>query len=211
MAVPSIETKHITPLVTIHHPAFARSYEEERAHSLDGNHEHSGPLHDLYLVDMFTLAQRFGLFEPHRTQDLLQHIGSTLGEIHGGVLLPDGTVRPDTSTLVTLEDEDVTCGYHAGREFFFTQADTQEQWHMSEKRLMEWLYSLAQEEAQDDDAARTVRFHLGCLLGELSGHLFSWTREEQHALEQESLRILGYVEPLNPACLAARQFCGQTV
>lgn len=207
MATYSIEvvsTRSITPLVHSNHLTFARSYEDGLTHALYAEHEHRGPLHDYYLVDRFTLAQRFGLFHPHREQDLFRQIGMTLGEIHGGVLLPDGTLQPNMPTLVTLEDEEITRGYHAGREFFFTQADTQTEWHMSENCLMERLHRLSEEESQDNDAARTVRFHIGCLLGELSGHLFPWTRQEQHTLEQESIRILGYVEPLNPLCLAAR-------
>ncbi|GAC1627957.1 MAG: hypothetical protein NVS4B11_25600 [Ktedonobacteraceae bacterium] len=120
-------------------------------------------------------------------------------------VLEHGTLRPEMTTLVTLCDEDVKHGYRAGREFFFLDADTQEEWHMREDRLLEWLRDLADEYAGYEDALRTVRFSIGCILGELSEHLFPWTREEQHAFEAESINILGYMEKFNPECLVARQ------
>ena len=54
------------------------------------------------------------------------------------------------------------------------------------------MRELAQEYGTYQDAEQTVRFCIGCILGELSGRLFPWTREEQHALEEESIRLLGY-------------------
>lgn len=208
MATTSIEAVrklHLVPLVNIQHPTFARHYKDGLAHSLFADHETPSPLHDLYLVDSFLFAQRCHLFGPHHEQDLSRQIGFTVGEIHGGVLLPNGMLREDATILVTLCDEDVKRGYATGRDYYFTEADTQAEWHMTDTSLMRLLRELDQEYTTYKHPLAAVRFHIGCKLGELSGHLFLWTREEQRAFEEESVRILGYVEKLNPECLAARQ------
>ncbi|MDQ6659722.1 MAG: hypothetical protein M3Z24_02010, partial [Chloroflexota bacterium] len=214
MAHPIIEAVrhlHISPLVTITHPTSAQHYEEGLAHSLFKEHENLGPLHDLYLVDMFTLVRCFGHFDGQHQQKLSAQIGLTLGEIHGGVLLAaSGTLRPDVTTLVTLHDPDMKRGYRAGREFFFTEADAEPAWHQTEASLMERLCELAQDYDHCQDAQGTIRFSIGAILGELSGQLFPWTAQEHHAFQAESLRFLGYICPINPevtprACSVCKQ------
>src|SRR5579885_3743768 len=139
---------HIAPLMRIQHAIFREQYEQGLASSLfEEQEEPPAPLHDLYLVDMFTLARNlFHLFDGHHQQSLSAHFGLTLGEIHGNVLSPSsGTVRPEFSTLVTLEDEEAIRGYRAGREFYFTEADCEQEWCWTEERLLERLEELAQE------------------------------------------------------------------
>src|SRR5579883_182157 len=210
---------HIAPLMRIQDAIFRKQYErglasvlfEER--EVEALEEPPTPLHDLCLVDMFTLARNlFHLFDGHHQQCLYAHFGLTLGEIHGSVLSPSsGSVRPEVSTLVTLEDEEVIRGYRAGRVFYFTEADGEQEWCWTEERLLERLEELAQEYDTYQDASRTVRFAIGGILGELSGPLFPWTTEEQRAIEAESIKELGYVCPLNPGSIAARQFMMQPV
>ncbi len=55
------------------------------------------------------------------------------------------------------------------------------------------------------------RFRIRGILRELSGHLFLWTREEHRAVEEEDIRVLGYVCAIIPSSITARQFCIQAV
>src|SRR5258707_9357411 len=41
--------------------------------------------------------------------------------LHGGVLTPDGTLRPDANTLVIVHTKDFREGYERGRRDYFTQ------------------------------------------------------------------------------------------
>ncbi|HEU5227771.1 MAG TPA: hypothetical protein VFU49_08155 [Ktedonobacteraceae bacterium] len=205
---------HITPLMSMEYAIFRERYEQGLAYALfEEQEELPTPLHDLYLVDMFMLARNvLHLFDGQSQQQLYAHFGLVLGEIHGSVLSPSsGSVRPDVSTLVMLEDEEVIRGYRAGREFYFTEADSEQEWHWTEERLLERLNELAQEYDTYQDASRTVRFAIGGILGELSGSLFPWTLEEQCAVETASIKELGYVCPLNPGSIAARQLLVQPV
>jgi hypothetical protein len=209
--IEAVRRLHLVPLVNIQHPVFARHYEDGLAHSFFGDHETPGPLHDLYLVDIFLLARRFQRFDGHHEQELYGQIGFTLGEIHGGVLRSDGTLRPDVTTLVTLHDPEIKRGYAAGRDFFFLDADTEDAWHMSDDTFIGLIRELAEEYADYADPLGTVRFSIGCRLGELSGHLFPWTPREQHSYETESMRFLGSIETLKPACIVACQCSLQAV
>ncbi|MBO0781029.1 MAG: hypothetical protein J2P37_19595 [Ktedonobacteraceae bacterium] len=131
----------------------------------------------------------------------------TLGEIHGGVLLADsGTLRPDVSTLVTLHNKDVKHGYRVGREYFFVDATTDEERHKTDTYVMEVLCELADECDQHRDNYSTVRYIIGDLLGNLSGQLFPWTREEHCAYEAHSMKMMGDVDCLrSQTCQCAPQ------
>lgn len=124
--IEAVRRLHIFPLLTIQHEVFRDQYERGLARSLFETHEPPHPLHDLYLVDMFMRARNtFHSFDGQHQEHLYAHIGLTLGEIHGSVLLSsNGTLRPDVTTLVTLRDGEVKRGYRAGREFYFIEADT---------------------------------------------------------------------------------------
>ncbi len=215
MAAPhreALRRLHIAPLMRMQHAVFREQHEQGLAYVLfEEQEEAPAPLHDLYLLDMFTLARNIlHLFDGRHQQQLYAHFGLTLGEIHGSVLSPSsGTIRPEVTTLVTLEDEEVIRGYRAGREFYFTEADCEQEWCWTEERLLERLEELAQEYETYQDASRTVRFAIGGILGELSGPLFPWTAEEQRAVEAESIKELGYICSLNPGSIAARQFMMQ--
>ncbi len=76
--IEAVRRLHITPLVTIQHAAFRDQYEHGLACSLFEDHETPGPLHDLYLVDMFRLARNtLHSFDVHHEQTLYAHLGFT--------------------------------------------------------------------------------------------------------------------------------------
>jgi hypothetical protein len=162
---------------------------------------------------MFIMARnKWHFFDGQHEHELYAHIGYTLGEIHGGVLLADGgTLRPDVSTLVTLHNKDVEHGYRVGREYFFVDATTDEERRKTDAYVIEVLRELVNECDQHQDNYSTVRYIIGDLLGNLSGHLFPWTREEHHAYEAHSINIMGRVDRLRPQSLAARQCVSQAV
>lgn len=72
-----------------------------------------------------------------------------------------GLIRPDITTLVSLHDEEIKRGYQAGREFYFTEADSEQEWYWTEERLLQRLCELAQEYGMYQDATRTIRFSTG--------------------------------------------------
>ena len=195
---------HVPSLVDIQQSAFHKGYQDGLAYALLEKQEEPGPLHDLYLADIFTLARLFGYFDKQQEQHLYAHVGFALGEIHGSVLLPDGMLRREVTALVALQDPDIARGYHAGREFFFVEADSDEERTLTDGQLLERLRELDAEYETYQDNQQTLRFSVGGLLGLLSGPLFFWTPQEEQKREQESLKILGYVEPLYQECLAAR-------
>ncbi len=80
----------------------------------------------------------------HETQ-LREAIGTYVGIVHAGVLSPDGTLRPDVTTLIQLDDPDVARGYAAGRDFFFLQAESEEERTLTDERVIAWLKEIVQE------------------------------------------------------------------
>ncbi len=84
----------ISSLVDMRQSAFQRAYQDGLVSSLFKEQEaERGPLHDLYLADIFTLACRFGYFEAHCEQHLAIHVDFALGDIHGGcfcLMAPSG-------------------------------------------------------------------------------------------------------------------------
>ena len=203
----TLTTFHVTShlrlasLLTVHHPSFHAGYE----HGVSWNlfeRETTGPLEDGYLPDLLTreIERRPSLFTPPYERELCWWTGFWLGMVHGRVLLPDGSLHPGATTLVTLHDWQCTRGYDAGRCYFFVEAETDEERIVTDTALLDYLRERAAEYGPCKQA--TLRYAVGGLLGKASGHLFPWTSQEQKQLEQESLRILGYVEPLSQQCLA---------
>ncbi|MBO0789720.1 MAG: hypothetical protein J2P36_02070 [Ktedonobacteraceae bacterium] len=214
MAEPIIEAVrrlHITPLVNIQHPGFAHAYAYGLATRLFGNQKGHGPVLDTSLIDQFLDDLHEGHFQHSDDQRPSLNFGFRLGKIHGGVLLPDGSIRPGVTKLVTLHDQEAKRGYGPGREFYFTDADTEEEWYRTDEFVIERLRELAREYHFYQDAERTIRYCIGDILGELSGRLFPWTHEEQRAIEEDSIKHLGYVCRINPRSIAARQFSLQAV
>ena len=207
----ALTTLHVTPhlriasLLAVQHPSFHAGYEHGVAWSVC-ERATTGPLEDRYLPDLLTeeIEHRPFLFSAPYEQDLCWQVGLWLGMIHGGVLLPDGRLHPDAPTLVSLHDRQMTRGYAAGRCYFFVETETDDERITTDTSLLAHLRELATEYGTYEEKQATLRYSVGGLLGKLSGHLFPWTIQEQGRLEQESLRVLGYVEPLPQRCLARR-------
>jgi hypothetical protein len=92
---------HITPglciasLLMIEHPRFHAGYEQGVAWSLF-HRETTGPLDDLHLPDRLTaeIVHCPSYFEARNEQSLCWRLGFWLGMVHGGVLLPNGSLAP---------------------------------------------------------------------------------------------------------------------
>jgi hypothetical protein len=203
--IEAVRALHLIPLIEIHCPMFAASYERGLAWSLFGDREGTGSLFETYVVQMFQMAQDLHLFAPGREEVQARHFGFTFGMVHGGVLLRNGTLHPDVSTLVRLRFSATKRGYLAGREFAFIEADINESEYRTDMAILARLRDLHDEQERFHDPVKTLRFSLGNILGELSAELFPWTDQEHQAWETECVRILGYVEPLDPTCRAVCQ------
>ncbi len=160
--------------------------------------ETTGPLEDSYFPNRLTreIEQFPSLFHAQHEEKLCWWAGFWTGIIHGGVLLPDGSLHPEATALVTLYDQDITQGYYAGRQYFFVEVETDDQRTMTDTNLLDRLRELTAEYCTYEHPQAVLRFSIGGLLGSLSGPFFPWTAQEQARLEQESLRLLGYIEPL---------------
>ena len=167
-----------------------------------GMQQSDGPQPDRYLIE--NLTHCIMAFQLH---PVVYHLGA----VHGSILDPRTCEpRSQVSTLVTLTDSEVSRGYYAGRVWFFVSTETDQERRLSDMLVMQRVHELATEEYRHADKQECINFGLGCLLGELSGYLFPWTVREQECLDQESLQILGYVEPL-PKRALARQMALQSV
>src|SRR6266702_2817665 len=76
------------------------------------------------LVSFLKLTIRRNFFDRKSAADIYRFVGFEFGCIHGGILAPERTLRPDVATLVTFDDsQDAIQGYKAGRQWFFEEAD----------------------------------------------------------------------------------------
>jgi hypothetical protein len=95
--------------------------------------------------------------------------------LHGGVLTPDGMLRPDANTLVIIHTQDFREGYQRGRRDYFTRY--QEIVH-TEDDLLELFTAHAQDNrclGRED----TLQWAVCSTVGELCGQLFPLTQSEQ--------------------------------
>jgi hypothetical protein len=173
----------VAPLINMRNADFARLYACGLRWCLFGGREGDGPLDEQYLFKCVKRCAEVSYFDGQREQELCW-IGFYLGMIHGGVLSPDGTPRQDVTTLVRLHSQNCTSGYQAGREWFFRIANINER-ALSDDEITEQLQELVMNTPSYDDKDGVWHFTLGCLLGELSGPLFSWRPQEQHLWEEK--------------------------
>ena len=195
----------IASLFVIHHPSFHVGYGQGVAYTLsERRKDTSHPLSDLFLPDRLTnlIVYHQAAFGAEHDQYFCSQVGYWLGRIHGGVLLPDGSLYPGVSSLVTPQDRYCIRGYDAGRHYHFAEAETDEERTMTDTHVLEQCRELATEYGTYQDSQGTLRYAIGGVLGRLSGMLFPWTAQEHAHMERESMRILGYVESLRPGCLA---------
>jgi hypothetical protein len=212
MSAPLQVTKRVgvTPLVDTHNERFAQGYADGLRWCLYGEREGTGPVADSYLVENLQTDIKHNLFDGHHEQELYHSLGFLLGVIHGGVLDRRGQILPGVTTLVMLSDPDITRGYRAGRECYFLDLEPHEL-YMTDSFLVDRLREDVQDGPYPWQDRNTWNFLTGNVLGELSGRLFPWTKEEHHAWEMECIRQIGYVCNLNPRCVAASLFAMQRV
>jgi len=197
----------VIPLIDIQSAAFAEQYERGVSWSMYGDEQGKGPVPASYLVTNLQQYAERGYFE-QRGPSHLHYLGFLIGMYHGGVLEPStGQLRPDVTTFAHLDHRDAKRGYRAGREFFFVEAEPHER-RMTEGYLLERLRESVTEMAHWKDVDSTWFFSVGCLLGELSGHLFPMNGQErkvylpQHQrLEQARKRHTTAQKPLRSAIL----------
>ena len=115
-------------------------------------------------------------FDGHHDEPLREDLGFFLGMLHGGVLTPDSTLRPDARTLVILHTQDFREGYERGRRDYFTRF---EEIVHTEDDLLDLFKARAQDNLYLGSEQDTLRWAIGCTVGELSGRLFPLTQQEQ--------------------------------
>ncbi len=102
---------HIPPFIDIQSTTFAKRYVSGVHWRLFGWRVHGeivvqDPLPEHYLIDNLKLCARLNRFDGDQDEPLRADLGFFLGMLHGGVLTPDGTLRPDANTLVIIHTHD---------------------------------------------------------------------------------------------------------
>ena len=172
---------HITPLLDIQSTTLARRFVSGVCWRLFGWRTHGevqaqGPLPEHYLIDNLKMCAQLNRFDGDQGEPLRADLGFFLGMLHGGVLTPDGTLRPDATTLVVIHTHDFREGYARGRRTYFTQ---DEGLVRTEDDLLDLLKAHAQDNLYLGREQVTLRWAIGCTVGELSGRLFPLTQQEQ--------------------------------
>lgn len=176
------------PLLDIQSAPFAEQYERGVWWSMYGDEQGKGPVPASYLVTNLKRYAERDYFNKHDPY-YLHHIGFFLGMYHGGVLEPSaGQRRSDVTTLAHLDHTNAKQGYRAGREFFFVDAELHER-RFTEICLIEWLRESVTEMTDWKNGDDTWFFSVGCLLGELSGHLFPMNQQEQKVYMPQYQRV----------------------
>lgn len=173
----------VTPFLYIQDTTFAKHYRLGVRWMLFGERERRGLLDDSYLVQKFKQAAMAGWFDGQHEQAAFQSGGFCLGIIHGGMLLPDGTQRPDITTPVRIQNQEFACGYLIGREWFFNEAESHECMKTNKDFIEQLQVFVADQESICPGYFQTgetdlIFWYIGCLLGELSGYIFPQREEE---------------------------------
>ena len=178
----------ITPLFDIQHPPFAKLYRDGVSWSLF-QERCSSPLTDRYFLT--TIRETLNSPDVDGQQGFwLPTIGFHFGRLHGAILSPDiGKPRAGVTTLASFQHTEAARGYTIGREWYFIEARPAERSRIyTDASLLDLLQQLERESVLYRDEETTWYFALGCILGELSGHLFPATTEE-YALWQTDRRF----------------------
>ncbi len=141
----------------------------------------------------------------------LPTIGFHIGRLHGAILSPQtGQLRPDVTMLASFINKKTARGYDVGREWYFVHSLIEEpdERTYSDTQLIERLQETERESVEFSDEEGTWYYTLGCLLGELSGHVFPATSQEYARWEADNRRVLAEdeqerrqqadTEPLDP-------------
>lgn len=173
----------VTPFLDVQDATFAKHYKYGIRWSLFDERESNGLLEESYLVQNFMQDVKAGWFDRQHEQFVFQSIGFCLGMIHGGMVLPDGTQRPDVTTLVSIQNRDFARGYQIGREWFFNEAESHE-CMKTDRDFVERLQVFVDDEESlhpgyfQTGETDLVYWYIGCLSGEFSGYIFPQKEEE---------------------------------
>ncbi len=203
----AVREQLVIALVDSDNAEFATNYQRGFQWVMHGKRESAGPLEDQYILSNLTMCVENGWFDEQHQTMLFQHIGFMLGMVHGGVVSPEtNTVLPDATTLVRLHNTQFQRGYHAGREYYFLDADPDE-WRRTDRSAIHYLQDTLMDLQQSSDPEEVWHYCMGCLIGELSGQLFPCTQEEIRGWEQQHLELLGYEQHI---VIVDRPFLHQT-
>ncbi len=183
---------HIPPLIDIQSTTFAERYVSGVHWRLFGWRAHGeiavqGPLPEHYLIDNLKLCAKLNRFDGDHDEPLRADRGFFLGMLHGGVLTPNGALRPDANTLVIIHTHDFREGYARGRRTYFTQ---DEGIVHTEDELLDLLKAHAQDNLYLGREQSTLRWAIGCTIGELSGRLFPLTEHEHPTSQVKRMTVL---------------------
>lgn len=131
-----------------------------------------------YLVSCLRRTITLSTFDGQHQTAARDFVGYHVGSMHGTIIATTGSTCQDAATLAELDSKDARRGYLAGRHFFFYEATPQER-HFTDAHLIERLHEIAQEYTSWHDAGEVWQYTIACILGELSGHVFPLTQEEQ--------------------------------
>ncbi len=154
-------------LLDIEDQEFAHWYSLGVFWAMYGDQQGNGPYDDQYLIDNLTNHIRAGWYD-NTSHGWFPLLGFELGMVHGGQL-----IRP-SETLVILTDPDFTNGYHAGRDYYFVEAPLEGR-YLTDRLFIEAVNSWALEYPNWHEPEETLRYCLGCRIGELSGALLPQT------------------------------------
>lgn len=199
----------VTPLLTIQHPPFEKLYRDGVYWSLF-KERCTSPLSDRYLLENVRATLRATDVDGQHAY-WLPTIGFHFGRLHGAILSSrTGQPRQDVMALARFEHDPARRGYGVGRQWYFIDSllEQPDNRTFTDASLIERLQELERESLYFHEEESTWYYALGCILGELSGQLFSATSEEyahweeDHRLwtaraEQEARRTRD-TEPLDP-------------
>lgn len=177
---------HVTPLLTIHHPPFAKLYRDGVYWSLY-KERCTRPLSDHYMLENVRATLRETDVDGQHAF-WLPTLGFHFGRLHGAILSPrTGQPRPDVTALARFEHDHARHGYDVGRQWYFIDAliEQPDDRTYTDASLIERLQELECESLHFHEEIDTWYYALGCILGELSGQLFPATSEEYARWERE--------------------------
>lgn len=131
---------HVTPLLDIQHPPFAKLYHDGVYWSLF-KERCSSPMTDRYLLENLRSSLRANDVDGQQACQL-SDIGFQFGRLHGAILSAQtGNLRPDVTTLASFCNDNAARGYNVGREYYFIDARPNERTY-TDTQLIERLQEL---------------------------------------------------------------------
>jgi len=162
-------TFSVESLLVIENSEFGHWYSLGVYWALYGDQQGNGPYCDRYIIDNITNGINNGWYCDIRSE-WFPMVGFNLGMLHGGMIDPVTCQHRPSDTLVVLTDPDFTKGYHVGRDYYFVEAPLENR-HLSDRLFNEAVHEWALDSSTWREPAETLRYCLGCRIGELSGAL----------------------------------------